>query len=331
MTINTFWRPLGLICCGAIASCSQSNDRALTVYVSADDYVAKEVFNAFTEQTSISINWVGDTEALKTTALVQRLIKEKEHPVADVFWSSDIMGALALQSAGVLEPCQTSVTLQWPSTLKDTGMHWFAFSPRARVIAFNPAVENRSELPTDWWSYASASFADPRFGTTGTHFAVMSRFENRFKEFEPNLRNTPMLGGNAATVQAVIDGRVRFAMTDSDDVFAAQARGHSIDYILPRHDGTEGGGTLYIPNVVCLIRGARHNEEAKAFINFMLSDKVARLLAKSHSKNFPVQPSVQLEFPNLQMIDPLVVEWEDVFDVKEQVISGLMESIKSNH
>ena len=313
-----------------ISACIQSDDNQLTVYVSADDYVAKEVFDSFTEQTGITINWVGDTESSKTTALVQRLIREKQNPVADVFWSSDIMGALALQSAGVLEPCQTTVTSQWSSTLKDKGMHWFAFSPRARVIAFNPEKDNKNELQTDWWSYASASFADPRFGTTGTHFAAMSKFEDRFQQFQSNLEDSPMLGGNAATVQAVIDGRARFAMTDSDDVFAAKARGHSIDFILPRHDESEGGGTLYIPNVVCLIRGADFREEAEAFINFMLSDETSRILARSHSKNFPIQKSVQSEFPELLMVDPMVVEWNDVFEVKEQVITRLMQSIQTN-
>ncbi len=298
--------------------------------MSADDYVAKEVFAAFTSKTGISVNWVGDTEASKTTALVQRIIQEKKNPIADVFWSSDIMGALALQSANVLEPCQTSVTTQWSSALKDKGMNWFAFSPRARVVAFNPEVENINELRTDWWSYASASFADPRFGTTGTHFAAMSQFEASFQKFQSNIGNAPMLGGNAATVQAVIDGRARFAMTDSDDVFAAKARGHSIDFILPRHDDSEGGGTLYIPNVVCIIRGAENRQEAEAFINFMLSDETARILARSHSKNFPVQSNVQAEFPELQMIDPLVIDWIDVFQVKEEVISGIMQSISTN-
>ena len=301
------------------------------MYVSADDYVAKEVFDAFTAQTGIVVNWVGDTEASKTTALVQRLIQEKDNPVADVFWSSDIMGALALQSANVIEPCQSTVTEQWPASLKDEGNRWFAFSPRARVIAFNPEIENPNELSTDWWSYASSSFADPRFGTTGTHFAAMSMFEDRFQRFRSSLNGAPMLGGNAATVQAVIDGRSRFAMTDSDDVFAAKARGHSIDFILPRHDDVSGGGTLYIPNVVCVIRGADQKDGAEAFVNFMLSDEAARILARSDSKNYPVQQSVQSEFPELQMVDPLVVDWNDVFEVKEQVISALMQSLNTNH
>lgn len=298
----------------------------MTVYVSADDYVAKEVFDAFESKTGIEVRWVGDAEASKTTALVERLIGERENPVADVFWSSDIMGALALQSEGLLEPIGSEVTQQWPLSLKDAELRWFAFSPRARVIAFNSEKDAKEELPIDWWSYANASFADPRFGTTGTHFAAMSLFEEEFSAFAPKLSSAPMLGGNAATVQAVIDGRARFAMTDSDDVFAAQAKGHPVDLIYPAHSSSTGMGTLYIPNVVCAIDGASQRAEAQAFIHFMLSDEVARILANSDSKNFPVQTEVQQEFPDLQMINPLDVDWWEVFRVKEQVVSGIMQS-----
>lgn len=330
MAIKNYYQFIGLFCICLTAACSQNSDSQLTVYVSADDYVAKEVFAAFTKKTGIRVNWVGDTEASKTTALVQRIIEEKENPVADVFWSSDIMGALALQSADVLEPCQTTVTTQWPSAHKDERLLWFAFSPRARVIAFNPEIDDEEDLPTDWWSYSSAAFADPRFGTTGTHFAAMSTIEQSFEKFQLGLGDSPMLGGNAATVQAVIDGRERFAMTDSDDVFVAMARGHSINFIFPRHSDAEGGGTLYIPNVVCLIRGTRNKESAEDFVNFMLSDETARILARSHSRNFPVQSTVQSEFPELQMVDPMVVDWDEVFQVKEEVVSGIMQSISTS-
>ena len=58
------------------------NQKAVTVYVSADEQIAREVFDAFTEKTGIEVFWVGDTESSKTTALVQRLHREKNNPVA---------------------------------------------------------------------------------------------------------------------------------------------------------------------------------------------------------------------------------------------------------
>jgi iron(III) transport system substrate-binding protein len=45
-----------------------------------------------------------DTEETKTAGLTSRLVAEKEHPRADVFWSSDTSRAVALVGQGVAEP-----------------------------------------------------------------------------------------------------------------------------------------------------------------------------------------------------------------------------------
>ena len=114
-----------------ICSCGIQHP-VLTVYVSADEYVARQVFKTFTEDTGIQVRWVGDTESTKTTHIVQRLLREKEHPVADVFWSSEILGMIQLANQGLLSPCQTEITTAWPEQFKSESLHWFGFSPRAQ-------------------------------------------------------------------------------------------------------------------------------------------------------------------------------------------------------
>ena len=272
--------------------CDANHQPTVTVYVSADEYIAREIFKAFTEKTGINVKWLGDTEATKTTALVERLIQEKDNPVADVFWSSEILGTIKLKSNNLLKPVSTEVTNSWPDTFKDNDECWFAFSPRARVVAFNPEIIQRERLPKMWWEYTDAVFADPRFGTTGTHFAAMSLQQEDFNTFIHLLKN-PLIGGNAATVQSVLNGQSNFAMTDSDDVFAAQDRGHNIEMFFPRHHDDIGGGTLFIPNTICLIQGGKHEKEAIRFLEFMLSDYVAQLLAESPSRNYPIQEHLQ--------------------------------------
>ena len=109
------------IACLAIIGCfgNVENQKELTVYVSADEQIAREVFAAFTKKTGIAISWVGDTEASKTTALVQRLLRERDRPIADVFWSSDILGTIGLSRDGVLVPCTSTHSLTWPLANRD--------------------------------------------------------------------------------------------------------------------------------------------------------------------------------------------------------------------
>jgi len=293
-----------------LGSCKTKEDsKRVTVYVSADDHIARIIFDSFTEKTGIEVDWVGDSESSKNTVLVQRLLREKERPIADVFWSSEILGTIKIANKGLFAPCRTSITNNWPAQFRDARYRWFAFSPRARVIAYNPSVTKLEDMPKTWWEYGDAAMADPRFGTTYTHVAVMSCFPERSTQFFESIKRMSFLGGNAATVQAVVDGIVQYAMTDSDDVYAAIERGKEIAMFMPRHHENKGGGTLLIPNTVGIIDGCSQPALAEEFVLYLLSDDVATILAKSTSRNIPIQPAVALQFPELAVYDPLEVDF----------------------
>ena len=49
---------------------------------------------------------------------------------------------------------------------------------------------------------------------------------------------------------------------------------------------------MLMPGTVGLVRGAAHGAEARALIDFLLSERVERLLAQSESRNFPVHPAL---------------------------------------
>jgi iron(III) transport system substrate-binding protein len=297
------------------------------VYVSADEQIAREVFAAFTDQTGIHVDWVGDSESSKNTTLVQRLIREKDNPVADVFWSSEILGTILLSRQNMFAVCNAPNAMNWPENHRDSKFHWFGFSPRARVIAYDPKILSKEDLPMYWWEYSDAVMADPRFGTTRTHVNVMAAFPQESMELFENMERPPLYGGNAATVQAVVDGRATFAMTDTDDVHAAIRRGASIAMHMPRHHDQIGGGTLLIPNTVGVIADCSHPEHAAEFVNFLLSDEVATLLALSTSHNIPIQESVASKFPHLIIEDPLDVDFYSAASVDAEQIAVVMDVI----
>ncbi len=45
-----------------------------------------------------------DVEASKTTGLVNKLIAEKENPIADVFWNGEFSQTIRLKEEGILQP-----------------------------------------------------------------------------------------------------------------------------------------------------------------------------------------------------------------------------------
>lgn len=316
-----------LVLIGCVSQLNRSPQ--VTIYVSADEQIAREIFVAFTKKTGIKVMWVGDTEVSKTTALVHRILQERKKPIADVFWSSEILGMIKLANENLLERHHSIIADSWPAAHRDDLQRWFGFSPRARVIAYDPTRVQASELPKYWWAYGDAAIADPRFGTTGTHLSVMASFPNQFSAFIDSLRGERFLGGNAATLQAVIDGIEKFAMTDTDDVHTAIARGDSVSMHFPRHHDATGGGTLLIPNTVGIIKGCSYPKHAAEFIDYMLSDEVAVLLARSTSHNIPLQPNVAEQFPELMVDDPLLVDFYRAAEAYDEVIPVVIDRLSN--
>ncbi len=310
-----------------LCSCNVQEDSSstLTVYVSADEQIAREVFSSFTNKTGIEVVWVGDTESSKNTSLVQRLLREKNRPVADVFWSSEVLGTIQLAEEDVLIPCQTDIAMNWSEQFKDNKNRWFGFSPRARVIAYDPEKVAKEDLPEYWWEYGDAVMADPRFGTTSTHIAVMGLYPKQSKKLFSSLHRKPMIGGNSATLQAVINGTAIFAMTDTDDVHAAIERGESVVMCMPRHHVGVGGGTLLIPNTVGIVNGSANTDLAEMFVDFLLSDEVATMLASSTSHNIPIQPEVASKFPELLVEDPLIVDFYAARALQEKQLTTVLD------
>lgn len=67
----------------------KSAQREVVIYTSLDKVFSQPILEAFEKETGIKVLDVYDSEATKTTGLVNRLIAEKNNPRADVFWNSE--------------------------------------------------------------------------------------------------------------------------------------------------------------------------------------------------------------------------------------------------
>ena len=310
-------------CCLILLSmlgCDRS-DPPLVVYVSVDEYVARPVLESFTETTGVTVHMVGDTEATKTTGLVDRIRAERNTPIADVFWSSEAFMTMQLAREGLLQSCRSPVTDSWFIEWKDPGNQWFGFSPRPRVLVYDPDVIDESEVPRSLEQLAEPRWrnrlvmADPRFGTTGGHMAALKtwyetqdqagRYETLLSGLASNgVRVLP--GGNAAVVDDVRSGQADIGLTDADDVRAANRLGANLAmaYVGP----VEGVGTFMMPNTVAVVSGSEH-PAAVQLVEMLLSEQVARSLAESTSGNVPLDPEIARDYPMLAVPESMVVDF----------------------
>jgi len=328
-----------------LSGCRRGADEQVVLYVSADEYVARELVRDFEARSGIRVIMLGDTEAKKTTGLVERLRAEADEPQADVFWSSECFMTIALADEALLAPYSSEVTESWPDEHRDEDGRWFAFAGRARVIVYAPGRVDADALPRTWMDLTDARWkdrivmADPRFGTTGGHLgAMLSYWRQRglgdayFEAFVDGLadNNARLLsGGNAGVVDAVARGEADIGMTDTDDVWAARANGLGVELIYPRHhrdDAVAGGGTLVIPNTVARVANGPNPDHAGRLIDYLLSPRAERLLLESTSHNIPLNPAV--EVPDTYRVDdPMRVDLRASAAARRSAVDRAMDAL----
>ncbi len=283
----------------------------VVVYCSVDVAFARPILDEFAKRTGLKVHPVFDTEAGKTTGLVNKLLAERAAPRADVWWSGEIFGTMQLAAAGILAPYKSPVAADIPDRYRHADGLWTAFGLRGRVLAYDPKRTRKDDLPKRWCDLVDPKYkgrfrmADPRFGTTRGHMATLLALwgPQAMTDFYRGLRanDCKLADGNAQAVLLLARGMAEIVATDTDDVIVAQQRGDSIDMIYPDLDApAESGasprptpGTLWIPNSVALVAGSPHAEAGRRLIDHLVSAEIEEKLHASESRNVPVRPALR--------------------------------------
>ncbi len=272
----------------------------VVVYTSVDQMFSEPILKEFERQTGIIVKAVYDVEATKTVGLANRLIAEKERPLADVFWNGEILQTLRLKEEGVLAPFSSPSAALIPPQYFDPAGYWVAIAGRARVFIVNTDLLSPEEYPSSIYDLLNpvypadqTAIAYPIFGTTATHAAALyaSLGPEQALSFFQDIsdRGVKVVDGNSVVKDLVADGRMLFGLTDTDDACVAVKAGRPVAIVIP--DQGEGQpGTLMIPNTVALINGAPHPREAQELIDYLLSEAVEKALVDSGWSHIPVRP-----------------------------------------
>jgi iron(III) transport system substrate-binding protein len=240
---------------------------------------------------------------------------EKEHPAIDVRWldmgSQEILDRLRFERVNP----QADVWFGGPTTIFDRGVRdsvlapyrpaWAAhvgpdglgpgelYYPAYRtpaVIAFNSRLVPRAEAPGDWDEVLAQRWRgkilirDPM--ASGTMRAIwgliLIRSIKATGDTSQGMAWLRRLDGQTkayALNPAILDERLArgeglVTLWDLPDILISRSKGMPFDYVFPR------SGTVVIDDAIGLVRGCRHPQEAKAFIDFVGSQEGQLLAAK---------------------------------------------------
>ncbi len=254
-------------------------------YTSVDEQYAQPIFQAFEIATGFHVLPVYDTEAAKTTGLVNRLVAERAHPVCDVFWDNETTQMSILKQDDILRRLPDDAGQGILARYRDPNGLWAGHAARFRVLLVNKNVLKGSppssvlDLASSAYPRGSVGMAMPLFGTTAAHaaalYAVLGDARARSFFQQVSAAGVRIVDGNATVRDLVAQGTLTWGVTDSDDALVAIKRGDPVSVIVPDQDGM---GTLVIPSSVAVIRGDPHAEEADSLARYLLTEGVESTL-----------------------------------------------------
>lgn len=295
----------------------RTEQQEVVIYTSLDQVFSQPILEAFEKETGIKVLAVYDSEATKTTGLVNRLIAEKDNPRADVFWNSETGRTIVLKQKGVLAKYVSPSAVDIPDQFRDPDGCWTGFGARCRILIYNTNLLKADNLPQSIFELSDpkwkgkVSLAYPLFGTTATHCAALfvhlgqAEAKQYFKTLKAN--GVMITDGNASSRDRVADGTVAIGFTDTDDAYVAINQGRPVGIIWPDKQDI---GTLLIPNTVALIKDGPNPQAAKKLIDFLLSPKIEEMLAYSESGQIPLRSHINRppHVPTLDNIKAMNVE-----------------------
>ena len=322
--------------CSSTTSTPQDNNTVsgkLVVYSGRSETLIKPVLDAFSAE-------YPDVEVLlkagNNSELANALIEEANNPQADLFITTELFTVQSLASQGLFDSYKPVGAEQLSADLIGSGNFWTGLTRRARVIMYNTDLVSAEEAPksildlTDpKWSGQIAAAGSTNGGMQAQVAAMQTLLgEEATEKWLLGLiaNKVTFFGGHTDVRKAVGAGEFKIGLVNHYYYHLQQAEGSPVGIIYPDQD-ENGIGLITNATAGALVKGGANPTAAKAFLDFLISQKGQQLFAEANYE-YPALPTVALRagvepLDKLRLADFDVAKatsnFEATFDLLEKV------------
>ena len=304
-----------------IAPAEQVNTLSIyTCYVEAE---AMEMFEQFTKDTGIQVNYV----RLGAGEIVTRLEAEKENPQVSIFMGGSVDTHTSAMNKGLLDnyvsPALDVVDDRW----KDPNQVWTPVSMIVTAFASNTEylAEKGKPAPTSWAELLDPDFAgDVCMAHPGTSGAAYTAFSGMLQTFGVEEGFEYMKKLDASITQYTKAGAAPYRMAGLGEV--GIAIGYDLDAQATINEGYPlvitypSEGTGYEVTCVSMVKGGPANEveAAHKFIDWMLSDTCQTMATKQFFR-YPISKNVELNSAMIPMDQLNLIDYDFIWSGDHKV------------
>lgn len=264
------------------ADAPKGGDKELTVYTARSESLNNAVIQNFEKDTGIKVNVV----VAGTGEVVKRVASEKANPLGDILWAgSEAM--LASKKDLFQEYVSPEDKNMMPEFRNTTKFFTPAFSdPTVMIVNTDMTKDMKIEGFADLLNPAlkgKIAFGDPVNSSSAFQSLVGMLYDmgngepfsegawNYVDKFLAQLQGK-MANSSSQVYKGVAGGEYAVGLTWEDPAASLVKSGAHVKVVFPKE------GALYAPQSVQIIKNCKHPENAKKFIDYMLSEKIQNLV-----------------------------------------------------
>jgi len=294
----------------ATAGSAIAQDKVLNLYSSRHYQADEALYAEFSKATGIRINRIEAGEE----ALIERLRNEGARSPADVLITVDAGRLWRAEQLGLFQQVNSAVLAQRiPASLREPNGHWFGFSLRARLIAYNRAKVKPEEAAT------YESLAEPKWkgrvcmrsSTNIYNLSLMGALIDHLGEpkaeawargVKANLAREPR-GGDTDQLKSVAAGECDLTLSNQYYYARLGRSGKPEDRVVFERIGVvfpnqASWGTHVNISGAGVMKHAPNREAAVKFLEYLASDEAQRYFAEGNNE-WPAVAGVKTANPVL--------------------------------
>lgn len=288
-----------------LTGCTREKTIRVTAYTTLDEELARKVFNAFTEETGIHVDWV----RLSTGECVARLEAEQENPQASIWYGGVGLGHIEAKNKGLTMP-YNSPAARMSEPFRDADFYWAGIYAAPLCFESNTRKLQQYDLkaPESW-----EELADPKYaghiqianpGSSGTAYNVLVTLvflygeEQAFEYMRRLDRNiTQYSRSGLAPGRAAAIGEVSVAVGYAHDGVKLINEGYPLKLTFPSE------GTGYEIASISLVNNGPVEEQAaaKKLYDWALGESAAKIYTTAFSVPFVDVPLPEGALPISQV------------------------------
>jgi iron(III) transport system substrate-binding protein len=296
-----------------LASSALAQDSVVNVYSGRHYQTDEALYAGFTKATGIKVNRIEASE----DAIIERIRSEGARSPADVMITVDAGRLWRAEQAGLFQPVKSKVLdSRIPENMREPGGHWFGFTSRARMIAYNKdkvrpgEIESYEQLADAKWKGRVCMRSSTNIYNLSLMGALIdhlgeAKAEEWAKAVRANLAQEPK-GGDTDQLKNVAAGACDVTVSNQY-YFARLARSQKpderavADKIALVFPNQKTWGTHVNISGAGVVKTAPHREAAIRFLEYLASDDAQRYFADGNNE-WPVVASVRVDNPVLNAL-----------------------------